>query len=98
MNPALIEEIHDDQADEIIEFLLNQLFVKADLVIPDPPQRSRQLLIDSASIPYGFAPASTLDRINRRLFKFRDYDTLYYKGKDKFWMEVVLDKMRVYFV
>ncbi len=86
-DPNLVDEEHDEGADLVLEFLLNQLLPRAHVAIPFPDPTFSALLDRSEPVPTGWKPAEVLDRLNWRLFRTRDMQARLYRGDEPFWLK-----------
>ncbi|MCR5660872.1 MAG: hypothetical protein K6G50_01955 [bacterium] len=96
LTPAHIEEIHDDEADMVVEFLLNQLFSRTEMPAAKNSQRIVGIIKDSVPVPFGFTPFNIFERFNRRLFRFNHYDTMYYEGNEPTWFDVATEERDIF--
>jgi len=89
LDPNLVEEEHDDQADQIVEFLLNRLLPRGEVAVSFPDPEFSALLADSQPAPAGWKPAELLDRLAWRLFRRKNVRAHLYSGGEPFWVRAV---------
>jgi len=87
-DPNLVDEEHDEAADLVQEFVLNQLLPRARVTIPFPAPAFSALQEQAEPVPAGWKPAEFLDRLNWRLFRKHDVQALLYRGQEPFWLRV----------
>ncbi len=88
-DPALVEQEHDDAADQIVEFLLNRLLPRGQVEISFPDPAFSALLADSKPAPVGWKPAEFLERLAWRLFHLKNVRAHLYSGEEPFWCQAV---------
>ncbi len=88
-DPNLVEEEHDDPAEQIVEFLLNRLLPRGEVAVSFPDPDFSALLVDSQPAPVGWKPAEFLDRLAWRLFRLKNVQVHLYSGSELFWVRAV---------
>jgi len=89
LDPNLVEEQHDDQADQIVEFLLNRLLPRGEVAVSFPDPGFTSLLEDSQPAPVGWKPAELLERLAWRLFHHKNVRAHLCSGSEPFWIRAV---------
>ncbi len=87
-DPNLVDEEHDEAADLVQEFVLNQLLPRAQVAIPFPDPTFSALLEQSEPVPAGWKPAEYLERLNWRVFRNKNVQARLYRGPEPFWLRV----------
>ena len=71
-----------------LEFMLNNLFPRANLSVLNLPSKFQHIVDESIDIPRGFEPAGMLERLNARSFRFPHMELRYYdKGDRDFFLK-----------